>query len=143
MTTAARHPRITVAIPLHRSARFVDIVSANIERITADDVEILVSDRTRCDDTLEVLRQRHESDSRVTFLCSTDNLDGAEYEDPYLPELQISLGDRSRAREAMALLEHWNLGVLLRGLVRRDEILRRRLTVRHNHGDVASAHRAR
>jgi hypothetical protein len=193
MTTMPRRPRVTVAIPLHRSAPFVDVVSANIDRIADDDVEILVSDRTLFDDALEVLRQRHTHDSRVSFLRCTGrpgwvdhynallrrargryfmwmahdddfeadyvsrlgaaldmnpdallafgrlrviDVEGSPVEVSYLPELPIALGRMPRADEAIGLLHHWNLGIASRGLCRRDEILRRQLTIRHTPGDV-------
>ncbi len=192
MTNAFR-PRVTVAIPLHRSAPFVDVVSANIHRIAGDDVEILISDRTRCDDALGVLRDRHGRDPRISFLRDTDDpgwvdhhnallrrargryfmwmahdddfpadyvsrlsavldahvdallafgglrvidVDGNPVEVSYLPEMPIALGRMSRADEAIALLHRWNLGIASRGLCRRDELLRRRLTIRHTRGDV-------
>ncbi len=192
MTTPTR-PRVTVAIPLHRSERFVDVVSANIDRLVGDDIEILVSDRTQGDDALETLRERHGHDPRVAFLCDTDDpgwvdhynallrrangryfmwmahdddfpadyvprlraaldthpdallafgglrvidLDGDPVDVSYLPDFPIELGRRSRADEAIALLHHWNLGVASRGLCRRDELLRRRLTIRHTRGDL-------
>ena len=193
MTTMPRRPRVTVAIPLHRSAAFVDVVSANIDRIADDDVEILVSDRTLFDDALEVLRQRHAHDPRISFLRSTGrpgwvdhynallrrargryfmwmahdddfeadhvirlcatldvnpdallafgrlcviDVEGNPVEVSYLPELPIALGSMPRADEEISLLHHWNLGIASRGLCRRDEILRRRFTIRHTPGDV-------
>jgi len=193
MTTMPRRPRVTVAIPLHRSAPFLDVVSANIDRIADDDVEILVSDRTVLDDALEVLRQRHAHDARVSFRRCTGkpgwvehynallrrargryfmwmahdddfeadyvsrlgaaldmtpdallafgrlrviDVEGNPVEVSYLPELPIALGRMPRADEAIALLRHWNPGIASRGLFRRDEILRRRLTIRHTPGDV-------
>jgi hypothetical protein len=185
-------PRVTVAIPLHRSAPFVDVVSANIDRIAGDDVEILVSDRSLCDDALEVLHDRHGHDPRISFLCGTDDpgwvnhynallcrargryfmwmahdddfpadyvsrlgaaldahvdallafgglrvidADGNPLEVSY-PELPIALGRMSRADEAIALLHRWNLGIASRGLCRRDDLLERRLTIRHTRRDV-------
>lgn len=190
MTT---RPAVTVAIALHRSAPMVDVVSANIARITDDDVEILLSDCTRLDDAIDVLEARHGDDPRVTFVRGTENLgwvdhynallrrarghyfmwmahddefspgyvrnlrdtldadpdallafgtlrateiDGTPIDVPYLPELPVALGQLSRADEAVALLQRWNLGIPSRGLFRRDEILRRRLTIRHTRGDV-------
>ena len=190
MTT---RPAVTVAIALHRSAPMVDIVSANIARITDDDVEILLSDCTGIDDAIDVLEARHGDDPRVTFVRGTENLgwvdhynallrrargryfmwmahdddfspdyvrnlrdaldadpdvllafgtlrvtevDGTPIDVPYLPELPVALGRLSRADEAVALLQRWNLGIPSRGLFRRDEILRRRLTIRHTRSDV-------
>ena len=184
--TADDRTRITMAIPLHRSARFVDVVSANIERIADDDVEILVSDRTMLDDALAQLRDRHAGDPRVRFVERSDGLDlvdhynalltgargryfvwfphdddippdflpllsdaldrnpdallafgriravdegGAELH-RRLPDPPFELGQRARSAEAAALLQRWPLWIAFRGLMRRDEILRRRLTVR-------------
>ena len=50
-------------------------MTANIDAIERDDVEILVSDRTGLDDALEVLAARYESDRRVTTLCAVDGAD--------------------------------------------------------------------
>src|SRR5262245_61620940 len=58
-------PFLTIAIPLHRSRPFVDVVSANIDAIGREDAEILLSDRTGLDDALEVLTRRHAGDSRI------------------------------------------------------------------------------
>ncbi|MDA8019694.1 MAG: glycosyltransferase family 2 protein [Thermoanaerobaculia bacterium] len=66
-------PRVTVAIPLYRSARFVDNVSANIESLSGD-VEILVSDRHQDDDAVDRLERRHASDPRVHFLRHRDGV---------------------------------------------------------------------
>ena len=60
-----------MAIPLFRSARFVDNVSANIEALPAD-VEILVSDRHGHDDSIDQLERRHGHDPRLRFLRRFD-----------------------------------------------------------------------
>ena len=64
-------PRVSVAIPLFRSARFVDNVSANVEEMP-EDVEILISDRHGHDDAIDQLETRHRGDSRLRFLRSTN-----------------------------------------------------------------------
>ncbi|MCG8460516.1 MAG: glycosyltransferase family 2 protein [Holophagales bacterium] len=71
-------PRVTVGIPLFRSAPFVDNVSANIEELPAD-IEILVSDRHRHDGALEDLRRRHRGDRRVRFLERLDRKDWIDH----------------------------------------------------------------
>lgn len=73
--TAASTLALTIAIPLHRSRRFVDVVSANIDGIDRDDVEILVSDRTGLDDALDVLAARYADDRRVVPLREVDGAD--------------------------------------------------------------------
>ena len=64
----ARDPVVTIAIPLHRSRAFVDVVSANIAAVQRNDVEILVSDRTGLDDALDVIARRYAHDPRVVPL---------------------------------------------------------------------------
>jgi hypothetical protein len=49
--------RTTVAIPLHRSARWVDTVAENVERLGGV-ARIVVSDADEADDALSVLRSR-------------------------------------------------------------------------------------
>ena len=72
-------PKVTVAFPLHASLRFADIVSANIARLPDHDIEIIVSDRTRRDDAIEVLRARHGADSRITWISTSENLDWVDH----------------------------------------------------------------
>lgn len=59
-------PTITIAIPLHGSARWVDNVAANVRRLPQSVTEILISDRTCLDDAAEQLRERLADDPRVT-----------------------------------------------------------------------------
>jgi hypothetical protein len=72
-------PTISVAIPLHESRRFIEVVAANIEAIERDDVEILLSDRTGLDDALEHLAARFAGDPRVTTLHDLDGADWVEH----------------------------------------------------------------
>lgn len=190
--SADARPRVTVAIPLHRSAPFVDIVSANIERIHGD-TEILVSDHTLLDDAIDRVRERHGDDPRVVFDARAldhgwvdhynallrmargqyfmwmphdddfpadyvpllaDALDGAprailacgsvraiDLDGRPRPDLEHA-GPTPRPRdrhprfvEALRLRTSWNLAIPFRGLMRRDEVLRRRLWIRHKLGD--------
>ena len=68
-------PRVSVAIPLYRSARFIDIIIDNIEAMPKQDIEILVSDRHGYDDTIDRLIQRYDSDPRLRFFKHQDGLD--------------------------------------------------------------------
>lgn len=70
-------PLATVAIPLFRSAPFVDNVSTNIDALPSD-VEILVSDRHRHDEAIDVLKRRHQGDRRLRFF---ERLDGKDWID--------------------------------------------------------------
>jgi hypothetical protein len=45
-------------MPLHRSAPFVDSITANLEAAECTDVEIVVSDRPDYDNVLDQSRQR-------------------------------------------------------------------------------------
>jgi hypothetical protein len=51
--------RTTVAIPLHASARWLDVVGANIDRLSGH-AHVVVSDPTGLDDTLQRLRSGRE-----------------------------------------------------------------------------------
>ncbi|MEO1085302.1 MAG: hypothetical protein AAFY88_13770 [Acidobacteriota bacterium] len=67
-------PALTVAIPLYRSAPFLDIISANIEQLPAD-AEILLSDRHGDDDAIDRLERRHRGDRRLRCLRRRDRKD--------------------------------------------------------------------
>lgn len=51
--------RTTVAIPLHASSRWFDVIDANVTRL-AGHAHLVVSDPTGLDDTLARLRNRHQ-----------------------------------------------------------------------------------
>lgn len=69
-------PRLTIAIPLYRSARFLEGIVANLEVVVRlGDVEVLVSDRHGEDDTLERLRERYGGDPRFRFFAAADRID--------------------------------------------------------------------
>jgi glycosyltransferase involved in cell wall biosynthesis len=72
-------PLVSVGIPLYRSQRFLDTIVENLEALSYDNLEVIVSDRHLIDDALEVLRQRYGSDPRFRFLCGTDGLSWVEH----------------------------------------------------------------
>lgn len=72
-------PKTTVAIPLFRSAQFIDTIITNIECIKAPDVEILISDRHCYDDTIDLLAKRYIDDARVRCFKHKDKLDWVEH----------------------------------------------------------------
>ena len=63
----------TVAIPMHASGPFIDVISANIAALP-DDVEIILSDHTRVDDAIERLQELHGDDDRVRFVRESDGI---------------------------------------------------------------------
>lgn len=67
-------PEVTLAVPLYRSARFVETIAANIEAVEHPSVEILISDRHLHDDALGRLRDRFGDDDRVAFVAGTDGV---------------------------------------------------------------------
>jgi GT2 family glycosyltransferase len=56
---------VTVAIPLHASARWVENVIANVQALPPIVTEILISDQTLVDDAAERIRARLTDDPRV------------------------------------------------------------------------------
>lgn len=68
-------PKTSVVIPLYRSARFYDNIISNVESITRQDVEIIISDRHCYDDTIDRLSERYAGDNRVRCLKNDDCLD--------------------------------------------------------------------
>jgi hypothetical protein len=176
----------TVAIPMHASMPFLDVISANVAALPSD-VQIILSDRTGADDAIDHLLRRHGDDPRIRFVrghgvgivehynrllreadgeyfmwmphddsfpaeyvpllrAALDDhpdailafgsirpvdLDGALVAKEVQPDPPIELGQRSRADEAIFLWRHWQLWIPYRGLMRRREVLRRRLYLRH------------
>src|SRR5687767_3679351 len=59
--------RLTVAVPLHRSARWVSGVAENLRSLPAD-VHVLLSDATHDDDALAQLQTLFRDDHRVCVL---------------------------------------------------------------------------
>lgn len=67
-------PLITVALPLHRSARFLDIIRNNLDRLEGQDIEILISDRHLLDDALDRLEEEYGHDPRIRILRANDGI---------------------------------------------------------------------
>jgi hypothetical protein len=59
---------VTVCIPLHNSARWVENVVSNVRQLPPSVTEILVSDRTMSDNAAAVLRDRLADDPRVRVI---------------------------------------------------------------------------
>jgi GT2 family glycosyltransferase len=68
-------PRITVAIPLHGSVRWVDNVVRNVRNLPSMVTEILISDRSCLDDAADRIRARLLDDPRVKVRAAADGLD--------------------------------------------------------------------
>ena len=67
-------PLVTVAFPLYRSRRFLEIITENIRNLDYPNLEILVGDRHMADDTVEQLRGRFEGDPRLRFITARDEV---------------------------------------------------------------------
>lgn len=72
-------PRVTVAIPLHASARWVDSIVENVRRLPPLVTEILISDQTCLDEAAERLRTRLADDPRVVVRAEPAGLGFAEH----------------------------------------------------------------
>ena len=72
-------PLVTVAVPLYRSRRFLQIVTDNLDAIDYPHLEILVSDRHHADDAIDVLKARYRADARFTFVTATDEIDWVDH----------------------------------------------------------------
>ena len=171
-------PRVTLALPLYRSARVLDVVAANLAGIPRD-VEILVGDRHLEDDAAERIRELLGDRPGVRFLLARDAIDWVAHYDlllreasgehflwmphddsypaDWIPRLSAALdahpdaicafgrmeaesldGRRTAAWEeppftndepwdldcALRLLFAWNPGLAMRGVFRREALLR-------------------
>lgn len=67
-------PLVSVAFPLYRSRRFVDLIARNIEQLDVPSAEVLISDRHLDDDAIDVLEARFAGDTRVRFLRAADRI---------------------------------------------------------------------
>jgi hypothetical protein len=65
-------PRVTIAIPLYRSERFVERIVANVAAIDDPEAEIVISDRHGADGAIDRLRMRLGGDARVAFRAASD-----------------------------------------------------------------------
>lgn len=71
-------PRLTVAIPLHRAAPWIDVISANILLIPAR-TRIMLSDVTGHDDSIDLLADLHSRDRRLVLRRGSDGLGWREH----------------------------------------------------------------
>jgi hypothetical protein len=62
-------------IPLYRSARFADIIAANIAAIIDDDVEIILSDRNGDETCAAVLKQHFGRAPNIAYIVESDDAD--------------------------------------------------------------------
>lgn len=74
MQDASSAPLVTVAIPLYRSQRFLEVIAENIRRMDYPNLEILIGDRHLADDTVEQIRARFPDDSRLRFITARDEI---------------------------------------------------------------------
>ncbi|MGE0601599.1 MAG: glycosyltransferase family A protein [Dehalococcoidia bacterium] len=72
-------PLVTVAIPLYRSLRFIDIIVENIRNLDYPNLEILVGDRHLDDDAIERLRAEFAGDDRLRFITANDEISWVEH----------------------------------------------------------------
>lgn len=82
-------PLVSVAIPLYKSLRFLDIIIANIKAIDYPNVEIIISDRHCADNAIEILEERFKEDARCKFYKATDQINWPEH---YNLLLQLATG---------------------------------------------------
>lgn len=69
------YPKVTVAVPLYRSARFLSIVTETLSGLNYPNLEFLISDRHLEDDAIERLGDTFSADPRFRFLSAQDQLD--------------------------------------------------------------------
>jgi len=67
-------PLVTVALPLYRSAPFVDHMIGNLKRLSWDNLQIIVSDRHGADDAIRRLMMEFAGDTRFRFIQADDEL---------------------------------------------------------------------
>lgn len=67
-------PRVTIAIPIYHSKRFLRVIRQNIRHLDLPDAEILLSDRHGDDDAMDLLQAEFEHDTRIRFLRASDRI---------------------------------------------------------------------
>ncbi len=67
-------PLVTLALPLYKSCRFLDIIIENLETLAYPNLEILISDRHCADDAIDVLQARFGQDARFRFFRARDEI---------------------------------------------------------------------
>ncbi len=69
------YPVVSIGIPLFRSEQFIDNIIANIDAISINNVEILISDRHCHDNAIDILSNHYLSDERVQCFKFNDEQD--------------------------------------------------------------------
>lgn len=75
LATERDRPKVTVAIPLFMSKRYLDDIIANIDAASQNDVEFLISDRHCFDDSIDILANHYAGNSRIRYFKASDKLD--------------------------------------------------------------------
>jgi GT2 family glycosyltransferase len=83
-------PTITVAIPMHGSARWIDNIVSNVRALPPMVTEVLISDQTCIDDATDLVRELLRDDPRVTVRAEAAGLGFAEH---YQQLLETAKGD--------------------------------------------------
>jgi hypothetical protein len=83
-------PTITVAIPMHGSARWIDNIVSNVRALPPMVTEVLISDQTCIDDAADLVRELLIGDPRVTVRAEAAGLGFAEH---YQQLLETAEGD--------------------------------------------------
>lgn len=82
--------RVTVAIPLHNSLRWIENVLSNVRRMPPEVTEILISDQTCVDDAAIRIKQQLSDNPRVKVIFGKTGLGLVEH---YQMLLEIAEGD--------------------------------------------------
>lgn len=72
-------PLVTLALPLYKSNRFLEIIIENLETLTYANLEIIISDRHCADNSIEILKARFAQDARFCFLSAHDEITWIEH----------------------------------------------------------------
>lgn len=71
--------RVTMALPLYKSRRFLDIITENLDALDYPNLEILISDRHCADEAIDILQARYGHDPRFQFLRARDEINYVEH----------------------------------------------------------------
>ncbi|MFC1670083.1 glycosyltransferase family 2 protein [Spirochaetota bacterium] len=79
-------PKVTIAIPLYKSAPFYENIIRNIEVFPDNDVEIIISDRHSFDDTIDRLAEYFADKPNVICIKQSDELNWVQHINVLLKE---------------------------------------------------------
>lgn len=74
-----KYPFVSLALPLYKSRRFLDIILENLNTLEYPNLEILISDRHCADDAIDILQARFGSDARFHFFRARDEINYVEH----------------------------------------------------------------